>query len=67
MQTLATAPKRGRVCDELGLPARRFVVEKHRIFYVVAGDGIQVVRVIHASRDLKTALQSLLAPMAQRG
>lgn len=57
MLTLASSPKIGKVCDDLGLPTRRFVVERHRIFYVIEGDDIQIVRVIHSRRDLKAALQ----------
>ena len=57
MKTLARMPMMGRTCEDLGLPAvRRFVVEKHHIFYVLDGKGINVVRVIHGRRDVPTVL-----------
>jgi len=58
MTSLAAMPKMGRTCEDLGLPAvRRFVVEKHHIFYVVDRQGIKVVRVIHGRRDVPTVVR----------
>lgn len=57
MKTLTRMPEIGRKCDDLGLPSvRRFVVEKHHIFYVIDGKGIKVVRVIHGRRDVPSVL-----------
>ena len=58
MKILSQMPEMGRQCDDLGLPSvRRFVVEKHHIFYVIDGKGIKVVRVIHGRRDVPTVLR----------
>lgn len=58
MTSLAAMPKMGRTCEDLGLPSvRRFVVEKHHIFYVLDGNGIRVVRVIHGRRDVATEVR----------
>ena len=58
MITLTRMPMMGRTCDDLGLPAvRRFVVEMHHIFYVVAGEDLRVVRVIHGRRDVTTEVR----------
>ncbi len=58
MQTLVRMPMMGRTCEDLGLPAvRRFVVEKHHIFYVLDGKDLKVVRVIHGRRDVATEVR----------
>lgn len=58
METLARMPSMGRTCDDLGLPSvRRFVVEKHHIFYLIDGRGIKVVRVLHGRRDVPTVMR----------
>jgi toxin ParE1/3/4 len=58
MKSLAAMPKMGRTCEDLGLPSvRRFVVEKHHIFYVLDSNGIRVVRVIHGRRDVATEVR----------
>ena len=58
MKTLTRMPLMGRTCDDLGLPAvRRFVVEKHHIFYVLDGKDLKVVRVIHGRRDVTTEVR----------
>lgn len=57
MKTLSLMPQMGRTCEDLGLASvRRFVVEKHHIFYVTDGNGIKVVRVIHGRRDVPAVL-----------
>lgn len=58
MKTLARMPMMGRTCEDLGLPTvRRFVVEKHHIFYVLDGKVLMVVRVIHGRRDVETEIR----------
>lgn len=58
MKALVRMPMIGRTCEDLGLPAvRRFVVEKHHIFYVFDGKVLKVVRVIHGRRDVATEVR----------
>jgi toxin ParE1/3/4 len=53
---LAQQPLMGRKRPEIledGI--RSFPAESHVIFYIALADGIELVRVIHASQDLETA------------
>lgn len=45
-------PKMGRLRDDLQSGMRSFVVNRYLAFYVVNGDTIEFVRIIHGSRDL---------------
>ncbi|MYL85219.1 type II toxin-antitoxin system RelE/ParE family toxin [Desulfovibrio aerotolerans] len=49
---LAGRPVIGRVRDELEKNIRSFPIGKYIIFYRPIADGIEVVRVLHGSRDL---------------
>ncbi|NDY57080.1 type II toxin-antitoxin system RelE/ParE family toxin [Desulfovibrio sulfodismutans] len=49
---LAKRPGVGRVRDELEKDIRSFPVGRYLIFYRPLADGIEVVRVLHASRDV---------------
>ena len=53
-QLLATQSKMGRVRDELVKGLRSFPVGRYIIFYRAISEGIEVVRVLHGSRDLDT-------------
>jgi toxin ParE1/3/4 len=58
MRMLVRMPMVGRPCDDLGLTTmRRFVVEKQHIFYVLDGNDLRVVRVIHGRRDVTTEVR----------
>ena len=58
MKSLARTPLIGRTCEDLGLPSmRRLVVEKHHIFYVLDGNVLKIVRVIHGRRDVPTEVR----------
>lgn len=48
-------PDMGALCPQLGPDIRRTVVDSYSILYRKTGHGIQVVRIIHASRDLLRA------------
>ncbi len=50
--TLAERPGVGRARDELEKGIRSFPVGRYIIFYRPLADGIEVVRVLHASRDV---------------
>jgi toxin ParE1/3/4 len=54
---LAAQPHKGRVRPELARELRSFPVGRYLIFYLALSDGIEVVRVLHASRDVAAELQ----------
>jgi toxin ParE1/3/4 len=51
----ATRPELGERCDEFAPRVRRFPVGNYVVFYKPLDSGIQVLRVLHASRDLPIA------------
>ena len=51
-QILAEMPSIGRVRFELPGNVRSFVMGRHVIFYRPNIDGVEIVRVLHGSRDL---------------
>src|SRR5262245_55618353 len=50
---LAEFPLMGRERPELAPALRSFVVGNYLIFYRPQADGIEVIRVLHGSRDLR--------------
>jgi len=52
-RTLAQNPKMGRARPELAAHIRSFPVGGYVIFYVARPLGIEVIRVLHGSRDLE--------------
>lgn len=53
LRLLATQPLMGRARDELSPGLRSQPFGRYVIFYVPLADGIDVVRVIHSSRDIE--------------
>ena len=51
-EILAKSPQMGRQRDDLGAALRSFPVGRYVIFYRLIEDGIEVVRVLSAYRDL---------------
>lgn len=51
-QELARHPNMGRSRDELEEGLRSFPVGKYVIFYRVMPEGVEIIRVLHGSRDL---------------
>jgi toxin ParE1/3/4 len=49
---LATMPELGRKRDELAAGVRSFPTGNYLIFYKRVPDGIQVLRVLHGTRDI---------------
>ena len=54
LRLLATQPLMGRARDELA-PGIRSPFGRYLVFYLPIGDGIDVVRVLHGTRDVDTA------------
>ena len=48
----AAAPKLAEECPELATGVRRFAVGSYVVFYRESPRGIEVLRVLHGSRDL---------------
>jgi len=55
-QALAGHPNLGRSRDELAEGLRSFPVGKYVIFYRAIPAGVEIVRVLHGSRDLNAML-----------
>ena len=54
---LEANPRLGRVVPEYGRDdLRELIVESHRLVYLIRGDEIIMVRVIHGARDFRRAL-----------
>lgn len=53
---LAELPRSGRACPELGWRLRRFPVTGYVVFFRPMGYGVEVVRLLHQSRDIDTEL-----------
>jgi toxin ParE1/3/4 len=51
-QLLAEAPRLGRVRADLAPGLRSFPLGNYLIFYRQLDDGIEIVRILHGSRDL---------------
>ncbi len=51
-QTLSQHPAMGRRREELAPALRSFPVGRYLIFYVPLTNGVDIVRVLHGSRDL---------------
>jgi toxin ParE1/3/4 len=51
---LARRPGLGRARPELYPDLRSFVVRKYVVFYLPLTNGIDVIRVLHGTRDIET-------------
>ena len=49
---LATQPRMGRLRNELMENLRSFPIERYIVFFVPTADGIELVRVLPAARDI---------------
>lgn len=52
LQELARHPNMGRSREELDEGLRSFPVGRYVIFYRIIPEGIEIIRVLHGSRDL---------------
>jgi toxin ParE1/3/4 len=55
---LARYPEAGRTREELLPGIRSFPASSYVIFYRVAGDEVQILRVLHGSRDVESEFAS---------
>lgn len=57
LQVIAQTPGMGRGREELSPGLRSFPFRNYILFYQVTEDGIDVVRVIHGSRDIEALFE----------
>lgn len=55
LELLASQPRMGRERTELGYELRSFPFGAYVVFHQVIEGGIEIVRVLHASRDLQSS------------
>jgi toxin ParE1/3/4 len=56
IKILLETPRLGQGCDEIRLGYRRYRIGSHILFYRIANDGIDIVRILHASMDVERHL-----------
>ncbi len=56
-QMIAQSPEMGRKREELALALRSFPAGRYVIFYRCGQNRIEVIRVLHGSRDIETILE----------
>ncbi len=57
LQALASSPGMGRARDEIAEGLRSFPVGRYVIFYRPIPEGVEIVRVLHGSRDIDVLFQ----------
>lgn len=57
-QELASHPNMGRSRDELAQGLRSFPVGRYVIFYRPMPEGVEIIRVLHGSRDLNAIFKT---------
>lgn len=53
-KTLAKQPGIGRLRDELAADLRSLPIGRYVIFYLSLANGVEIIRVLHGSRDIVT-------------
>lgn len=56
LEDVVSDPRRGDACDDIRAGYRESLVDSHVVFYRLTAAGIDVVRILHASRDFKRHL-----------
>ncbi len=51
---LAQEPQRGRACDVIRAGYFKYHVGRHLIFYRMAQDGIDIIRILHDRMDIES-------------
>ena len=59
-EMIAEFPESGRVRHELLINLRSFPFKKYVIFYLPLTDGIEVLRIIHSSRDVSQIFDEMI-------
>jgi toxin ParE1/3/4 len=56
LEMIAIDRQRGRLCDDIRAGYFKYAAVSHVIFYRIAGDQIDVVRILHGRMDFKQHL-----------
>lgn len=59
-ETLAEFPEMGRVRHEYLLNLRSFSFGNYIIFYLLLDDGVEVLRIVHSSRDIQQVFDEMI-------
>ena len=59
-EAIAEFPESGRVRYELLINLRSFPFKKFVIFYLPLADGIEVLRIVHSSRDISQIFDEMI-------
>lgn len=59
-QLLAQFPQMGRTRHELLINLRGFPFKKFTIFYIEINEGVEIVRVLHGSRDIQSVFDNVV-------
>lgn len=59
-ETIAEFPESGRVRHEFLINLRSFPFKKYVIFYLPLADGIEVLRIVHSSRDIQQVFDEMI-------
>jgi toxin ParE1/3/4 len=51
---LAERPQRGLSCDHIRFGYRKYPIGRHLVFYRESQEGIEIIRVLHASMDVES-------------
>jgi toxin ParE1/3/4 len=54
---LAELPELGRTREELGAGVRSVVVGRHVLFYRITPDAVEVLRILHGARDIRSIMK----------
>lgn len=59
-ELLAKFPEMGRARHEFVVDLRSFPVKNHIVFYLPVENGIEILRVLHASRDIPEVFDEMI-------
>ncbi|CAN5633497.1 type II toxin-antitoxin system RelE/ParE family toxin [soil metagenome] len=59
-ETIAEFPESGRARHEFLINLRSFPFKKYVVFYLPLKDGIEVLRIIHGSRDIEQVFDEMI-------
>jgi len=57
-QTLARFPEIGRLRPEIAPNVRSTLVHPYVVFYRLEGEVVQIIRILHGKRDLRSIMQA---------
>jgi toxin ParE1/3/4 len=58
LSEIQTNPESGRMRADLAINCRSVRYGKHLIFFLVEGQSLQIIRILHSAMDLNTRLEA---------